>query len=57
MNISKRLERWFRYSWDSAWVLHVWGFHEAKLSSEDVKERFPDVERLVSEARRVVEGR
>jgi hypothetical protein len=35
----------------------VWGFHEAKLSSEDVKERLPDVERLVSEARRVVEGR
>jgi hypothetical protein len=57
MKISKRLERWFRYSWDSAWVLHVWGFHEAKLSLEDVKERLPDVERLVSEARRVVEGR
>jgi hypothetical protein len=57
MEISKRLERWFRYSWDSAWVLHVWGFHEAKLSSEDVKERLLDVEKMVSEARRVVEGR
>jgi hypothetical protein len=35
-------------------VLYVWGFHEAKLDSEDVKERLPDVERMVPEARRVV---
>jgi hypothetical protein len=56
MEISRRLGKWFRYSWDSAWALHVWGFHEAKLDLEDVRERLPDAERMVLEARKVVEG-
>jgi hypothetical protein len=47
---------WLRQSWDAAWVLHVWGFHEARLDAEDVKARVPDVERLVEGARRVLEG-
>jgi len=52
--ISERVGEWFRHSWDSAWVLHVWGFHEAKLNSKAVKLRLPDVEKMVSEAREVV---
>ena len=48
--IADKLGEWFRYSWDSAWVLHVWGFHEAKLDSRAVKLRAPDVERMVLEA-------
>jgi hypothetical protein len=53
---SERLGGWVRQSWDAAWVLHVWGFHEARLDAEDVKARAPDVERLVEGARRVLEG-
>jgi len=52
--ISKKLGKWFRYSWDSAWVLHVWGFHEARLDAESVRERLPDVEGMVLEARKVI---
>jgi len=47
---SERLGGWVRQSWDAAWVLHVWGFHEARLDAEDVKARVPDVERLVEGA-------
>jgi hypothetical protein len=54
LKISERIGRWFGAAWDRARVLHAWGFHEAKLDSEDVKERLPDVERMVLEARRVV---
>jgi hypothetical protein len=55
LRISKGLGEWFRYSWSSAWILHVWGFHEAKFDSEDVKEVLPDVEKMVLEARKTVE--
>jgi hypothetical protein len=53
--ICKRLREWFMYSWSGAWILHVWGFHEAKFDSEDVKEVLPVVERMVLEAQKTVE--
>jgi hypothetical protein len=55
LRISEKVGEWFRSSWDAAWVLHVWGFHEAKFDPEDVRTRLPDIERMVSEARRIVE--
>jgi hypothetical protein len=54
--ISKKVGRWFRQSWDAAWVLHVWSFHEAKLDAEGVGERLPDVEKIVQEALKIVGG-
>ena len=54
--ISRKLGRWFGAAWDRANYLYALGFHEAKLDSEDVKERLPDVERMVLEARRIVGG-
>jgi len=36
-----------RHYWDSAWTLHVEGFHEAKLELDEVKERVEDIKRLV----------
>ena len=41
------LGREIRHYWDSAWTLHVEGFHEAKLDLEEVKERLEDVKKLV----------
>jgi hypothetical protein len=41
--------------WDSAYRLHVDGFHEARLRSIDVAKRFGHVEALVSLAKRVVQ--
>jgi hypothetical protein len=46
---------WFRSSWDAAWVLHVWGFHEARFDPEDARMRLPNIERIVSEAQKIVE--
>ncbi|RLE57475.1 MAG: hypothetical protein DRJ40_02660 [Thermoprotei archaeon] len=40
---SDDIRRW----WDSAWNLHVWGFHEAKATKRYVEERIRDVEELV----------
>ena len=48
---------WLNAAWDRAWALHVWGFHEAKFDSEDVRARLPDIEKMVLEARRIVEGK
>jgi hypothetical protein len=33
--------------WDAANYLHVWGFHEAKLETENVKARIPLIKRLI----------
>jgi hypothetical protein len=58
LRVSERLGEWFLHSWDNAWALHVWGFHEAKFVSEDVLRRLPSIERLVLESLRIIrEGR
>ncbi|MDJ0269470.1 MAG: PaREP1 family protein [Aigarchaeota archaeon] len=45
--ISKTLGEDFRRWWDTAWALHVWGFHEAKLDLEAVNSRLKDIENIV----------
>jgi len=57
LRISEKLGDWFFDSWDKAWALHVWGFHEAKFDSEDVKKRLPALEKMVLEAQEIVGGR
>ena len=54
--ISKKLGEWFSVAWDRANYLHVWGFHEAKLGSDAVKERIPDIEKMVSETKKIIYG-
>ena len=54
LKISEKLGEWFFDSWDKAWALHVWGFHEAKFDPEDVEKRMPAIERMVLEARRII---
>ncbi|MCS7366850.1 MAG: PaREP1 family protein [archaeon YNP-WB-062] len=57
VKISERVGVQFRSWWDAAWALHVWGFHEAKFDSEDVRVRLPDTEKMILEARRIIEGK
>ena len=52
--ISDRVGEWFRETWDGAWLLHVLGFHEAKLDSEAVKRRLPYVVKIVEETKKIV---
>ena len=56
LRASDKLGEWFMHSWNAAWALHVWGFHEAKLDSEYVRRQLPSIERMVLEARKVVGG-
>jgi hypothetical protein len=42
--------------WDSAYKLHVNGFHKAKLRSDDVRLRLRDVEALVNLANKVLKA-
>jgi hypothetical protein len=57
VNIMRRLGLDELYHWwDSAYKLHVDGFHEAKLRSDDVKLRLRDVEALVNLARKVLKA-
>ena len=37
-----------RHYWDTAWFLHVEGFHEARLSIDEVKARLGDIAELVN---------
>ena len=55
--ISGKLGEWFSAAWDRANYLHVWGFHEAKLDSDSVKERAPDIERMVLEAKKTLSSK
>ena len=55
--LAERVGSWLLDAWDHAWTLHVWGFHEARLDSEDVRARLPHIEKLVEYARREVQGR
>jgi hypothetical protein len=52
--ISKRVDEPFISLWDHAWVLHAWGFHEAKLDSESVKMRIKYVESMLEKTRKIL---
>jgi hypothetical protein len=55
INIMRRLKLDELYHWwDSAYKLHVDGFHEAKLKSDDIRLRLKDVEALVNLAKKIL---
>ncbi|MCP8313367.1 MAG: hypothetical protein H3Z53_03190 [archaeon] len=35
------------FGWTEANYLHVWGFHELKFDTEDIKRKVPMIKRLV----------
>ncbi len=47
-NLSKKKGDFVLYALDEVWVLHVWVFHEAKLSSDAIVARLPPIEKLIS---------
>jgi hypothetical protein len=52
--LSDRIGEWVLASWDAAWALHVWGFHEARLDNEAVRRRAERVRRLIAESGRII---
>jgi hypothetical protein len=43
--------------WKAAYYLHVEGFHEARLNSEDAKRNYRYVEALVTTAEKILKGK
>ncbi|MCI4407450.1 MAG: hypothetical protein JHC26_00015 [Thermofilum sp.] len=41
--------------WDSAYILHVWDFHEIKLSTSDVTEYLIKVKEMLGNVIKVLE--
>ena len=54
--ISDRIGLWFLDSWDHAWILHVWGFHEGKMDKESIKVRLPRIEKMVKEGLKIIKS-
>ena len=52
--LSDMIREWILASWDAAWSLHVWGFHEAKLDSEAVTRRAKQIRKLIIESERII---
>ena len=55
--LAERVGRDVLHGWDSAYYLHVEGFHEARLGLEAVRARVGLVERLLAIAKALGEGR
>jgi len=52
--LSDMIGEWIIASWDAAWTLHVWGFHETKLDSEAVRRRAKQIRKLIMELERII---
>ena len=54
--LSESLGDWIKEGWDSAYYLHVWGFHEGKVDAHIVNIRLRDVRKLVEEASKILKN-
>ena len=52
--LSERLGDWVIDGWNSAYDLHVWGFHEGKLALDYVKIGAEKVKKMLNEAKRIL---
>jgi hypothetical protein len=52
--LSTKLGYWVLDGWSSAYFLHVWGFHEAKLTTSDNTSYLNRVKEMLEEAKRVL---
>ncbi|AEE94603.1 PaREP1 domain protein [Acidianus hospitalis W1] len=53
-SLSKKLGNWIVNGWSSAYFLYVWGFHESKLSTDDIIPYLDEVKRMLEEAEKVL---
>ena len=52
--LSQVLGSWVVDGWDSAYALHVWGFHEGKWTVNDILGRVERVRKMLEEAEKVL---
>ncbi|ADX82074.1 PaREP1 family protein [Saccharolobus islandicus] len=53
--LAKDLGDWILNGWNSAYILHVWGFHEVKLSTSDITEYLRKVKEMLDNVIKVLE--
>jgi len=53
--LAKDLGDWVLNGWNSAYILHVWGFHEVKLSTSDITEYLRKVKEMLDNVIKVLE--
>ncbi|MBB5254957.1 PaREP1 family protein [Sulfurisphaera ohwakuensis] len=53
-NLAKKVGEWILDGWNSAYFLHIWGFHEAKLSIDDITSYVSKVIKMYEEARKII---
>ena len=54
IKLSLKLGDWVKNGWNSAYTLHVWGFHEAKLDLDSVKNLLQDVKKMLEESKKIL---
>jgi hypothetical protein len=57
--LSQKLGDWVLSGWDAGYTLHVWGFHEAKLTVGDIIPRVEKIRKMLEESEKLftkVEG-
>ncbi len=53
--LTKDLGNWILNGWNSAFNLHVWGFHEVKLSTSDITEYLRKVKEMLDNVIKILE--
>ncbi|WP_221289865.1 PaREP1 family protein [Stygiolobus caldivivus] len=52
--LSKRFGDWVAEGWNAGYVLHVWGFHEGKLSVDKITVNMEKVKKMLEKAKSVL---
>lgn len=52
--LSQKLGDWVLSGWDAGYTLHVWGFHEAKLTINDILPRVEKVRKMLEESEKIL---
>ena len=52
--LSQKLGDWVLSGWDAGYSLHVWGFHEAKLTVNDIIPRVEKIRKMLEESEKVL---
>ena len=51
--LSQKLGDWVLSGWDAGYSLHVWGFHEAKLTVSDIISRVEKIRKMLEESEKL----
>jgi hypothetical protein len=53
-SLAIKLGNWVSDGWSSGYLLHVWGFHEAKLTPNDITSYINRIKEMLYEAKKVL---